>query len=78
MLQDDRVVCDVLAYVRSVCESVCDLSIDFASYWVYSPLVIGTEKNMFAERLVATAVRRNAENWYFHTIFILHYNFIRK
>ena len=42
MLQDDRVMCDVLADVRSVCESVCDLSIDFASYWVYSPLVIGT------------------------------------
>ena len=40
MLQDDRVMCDVLADVRSVCESVCDLSIDFASYWVYSPLVI--------------------------------------
>ena len=40
MLQDDRVVCDVLADDRSVCECVCGLSIDFASYWVCSPLVI--------------------------------------
>ena len=33
---------------------------------------------MFAERLVATTARRNAESCYFHTIFILHSNFIRK
>ena len=33
---------------------------------------------IFAERLVATTARRNAESCYFHTIFILHSNFIRK
>ena len=33
---------------------------------------------IFAERLVATTVRRNAESCHFHTIFILYSNFIRK
>ena len=31
-----------------------------------------------AERLVATTARRNADSCYFHTISILHSNFIRK
>ena len=33
---------------------------------------------IFADRLVATAVRRNVESWYFLTFFILRANFNRE